>query len=137
VTGSLMERTPSGRALRKSEGTAEPTSADAARQAFLARLQRAVRSGDRHAISGMIAYPLRVNSAGGAHLYKDAKAVERDFNLIFTPRVNQVILVQRPDRLFTRDVGTMIGNGEVWFSQSCVDAACSRTGAMRITAINP
>ena len=130
-----MQRAPAGGAFRKSNSAEEP--ADAAEQAFLARLQTAVRSSDHRAITRMIAYPLRVNAAGSTRVYKDPKAVERDFGAIFTPRVRQAILVQRPDRLFTRDVGTMIGNGEVWFSQSCVDAACSRTGAMRITAINP
>jgi hypothetical protein len=104
---------------------------------FLSRLQAAVRADDRRAITGMIAFPLRVNAASGTRTYRDAPSVERDFARIFTPRVRQSILAQRADQLFVRDQGAMIGNGEVWFDHTCPNPSCSPAGPVRITAVNP
>lgn len=106
-------------------------------RAFLSRLQGAVRAKDRAAITRLIAFPLRVNGRGGTRTYHDARSVERDFGRIFTAKVRRAILVQRTDQLFVRDQGIMIGNGEVWFAQSCPNAACSPPGPLRIVAINP
>lgn len=104
---------------------------------FLSRLQSSVRSGNPRAVSGLIALPLRVNTGDGPHIYRDRKSVERDFVRIFTPRVRKAILDQRPDQLFVRDQGAMIGNGEVWFDQTCRNAQCSQVGPIRIKAVNP
>jgi hypothetical protein len=105
--------------------------------AFLSRLQAAVRADDRRAVTALIAFPLRVNTASGARIYRDGRSVERDFARIFTPKVRQAILAQRADQLFVRDQGAMIGNGEVWFDQTCPNSACSSAGPVRITAVNP
>ena len=104
--------------------------------AFLERLQAAVGDKDRGAVIRLIRFPLRVNSDGRSQIYPDARSVRRDFDTIFTPRVRQAILAQRADRLFIRDVGAMIGDGEVWFDHVCSDSSCSRPGPVRITAIN-
>lgn len=104
---------------------------------FLPRLQGAIRSGDRRAVSGLIQYPLRVNAAGGTRIYSDRKSVEEDFERIFTPRVKSAILAQNAGQLFVRDQGAMIGNGEVWFDQTCRNSDCSQVGPVRIRAINP
>ena len=106
-------------------------------QAFLSRLQRAVRRDDRQAIIALIGFPLRVNMERGAKSYPDARSVERDFDRIFTPRVRRAILGQRANRLFVRDQGAMIGNGEVWFDFSCPNAVCSPAGPVAIKAVNP
>jgi hypothetical protein len=145
VTGSRIRRaapsdqSKSGRfgafAAPRAEDEAVEVSADD--RAFLSRLQTAVRSGDRRSILRLIAFPLRVNGLSGVRFYRDEKSVERDFDQIFTPKVTRAILDQRPDRLFTRDQGVMIGDGEVWFSASCTDTECSTTGPVRITSINP
>lgn len=104
---------------------------------FLPRLQSAIRSGDRRAVSGLIQYPLRVNAKGGPRIYSDRKSVEKDFDRIFTPHVRSAILAQRADGLFVRDQGAMIGDGEVWFDQTCRNSDCSQVGPVRIKAINP
>ena len=96
-----------------------------------------MRSNDRAALIGMIAFPLRVNHHERSKVYRDAASVSRDFDRIFSARVRQAILSQRPELLFSRDVGTMIGNGELWFEQSCADARCSALGPVRIIAVNP
>jgi len=96
-----------------------------------------VRSGNRRAVIALISFPLRVNAASGAGTYRDASSVERDFDSIFTPRVKQAIARQRADKLFVRDQGAMIGDGEVWFDFTCPNASCSPPGPLRIRAINP
>jgi hypothetical protein len=105
--------------------------------AFLSRLQSAVRSNDRKALIALVQFPLRVNFPGGARQYRDARAVQRDFDRIFTPKVRRAVISQRAEQLFVRDQGAMVGSGELWFRESCANADCSRLGPVRIVAVNP
>ena len=132
VTGSRVERP-----ALAAPSPFEPMTAASSYSSFLARLQSAVRSGDRHALIGLIAFPLRVNAAGGARTYRDPAAVGRDFDLIFTPRVRRAILAQRAEKLFVRDQGAMVGDGQLWFRETCTNPACSPPGPVRIVAVNP
>lgn len=132
VTGSRI-RQP---ALEES-APARVTSPDQSYRRFLSTLQSAVRGGNRRELIGLIGFPLRVNFAGGARIYRDAHAVERDFDRIFTPKVRRAVASQRAEQLFVRDQGAMVGSGEVWFRETCANADCSRTGAVRIIAVNP
>jgi len=146
VTGTLIrtpgvsafERRPvrdTGRSLSGANTTnAKPK--EAGYPAFLARLQAAVRADDRAAILGLINYPLRVNGSR-TRTYRDAAAVSRDFDGIFTAKVRRAILAQKAGELFVRDQGAMIGDGEIWFDQTCADSSCSSLGPVRIKAINP
>jgi hypothetical protein len=104
---------------------------DRAYASFLARLQSAIRTGNRDAVIKLVRIPLRVNSNGKSQIYRDVASVERDYDRIFTPAVRQAILNQRFESLFGRDQGVMIGNGQVWF-----DHVGSARGPVRITAIN-
>jgi hypothetical protein len=88
-------------------------------------------------VIAMIDFPLRVNGPSGPRFYRDARSVERDFDRIFTPKVRRAILAQRADKLFVRDQGAMIGDGEVWFDTTCPKTSCSPAGPVRIRAINP
>jgi hypothetical protein len=116
---------------------AKVLSRERAYASFLSRLQSAVSANNHRAVIGLIAFPLRVNAANGARTYGDAKSVERDFDRIFTPRVKQAIARQRADKLFVRDQGAMVGDGEVWFDETCNNSTCSPPGPVRIHAINP
>ena len=138
VTGSRAARPnlakPSNIAVMAEPGKAADTVTS---ERFLSRLQAAVRADDRSAIAGLIAYPLRVNFDNGPKTYRDRHSIERDFQRIFTPRVKQAILNQEADKLFTSYQGSMIGDGEVWFDQTCSNASCSNRGPLRIKTINP
>lgn len=127
------------RERRAGEAPAAPDSVskDRSYRTFLTRLQAAVRADDRDAVTGLIAYPLRVNSAGRAASYPDARSVRADFDRIFTPRVKHAILNQRVERVSLGDHGVMIGTGAVWFGHVCANSACSPPGPVRITAVNP
>jgi hypothetical protein len=148
VTGTLIRQPgvsaferPSRKARRSTESSkltdAKPVPREQAYAAFLSRLQGAVRADDRHAIVALIAFPLQVNGAGHTRSYRDAASVERDFDQIFTPRVRRAIAGQSSRELFVRDQGAMIGDGEVWFDQTCLNVSCSPAGPVRIRAINP
>ncbi|MBW0006409.1 MAG: hypothetical protein JO335_01720 [Sphingomonas sp.] len=135
---SAFERRPvrdTGRSL-SGANTTNAKAKEAGYPAFLARLQTAVRADDRAAILGLINYPLRVNGSR-ARIYRDAASVSRDFDRIFTAKVRRAILAQKAGELFVRDQGAMIGDGEVWFDQTCADGSCSTLGPVRIKAINP
>ena len=143
VTGSRvrapnMSKQSDARAVAERE--AEPGDDDAATGAyrrFLSDLQSAVRANNKRGVANLAALPLRVNFEGGARAYSDRSAIERDFDRIFTPRVKRAILNQRADRLFTNYQGAMIGDGQVWFDQTCAHDSCSPPGPVRIKAINP
>ena len=151
VTGSQIQRSNvwaervrdgRGKAIseRKSEesGTAPDwVRNDLGYQRFLTELQGAVRANDRSAVTGLISYPLRVNFAGQARSYRNARAVQANYDRIFTPRVRSAILAQRFENLFGRDQGVMIGDGAVWFDRLCRNTSCSPPGPVRIRAINP
>jgi hypothetical protein len=142
LTGSRVRQpdpsTQHGRlAAKRAADAASPIAVVDVYGTFLKRLQGAVRSGSRRSISGLIAFPLRVNTSDGPKTYRDRKSVEENFDRIFTPGVKQAILDQRPDQLFVRDQGAMIGNGEVWFDQTCRNTQCSPPGPVRIKAVNP
>ena len=141
TTGTRIRQPSLEQGARKATRGAETAIADAAGDpsyaTFVTRLQAAIRANDRAAVLKLVGYPLRVNSSGRSRSYPNARSVERDFDRIFTPRVRQSILAQRPDQLFTRDQGAMIGDGEVWFDHSCLNSGCTALGPVRITAVNP
>lgn len=111
--------------------------ADLGYRRFLTQLQTAVRANDRSAVAGLISYPLRVNFAGQAKYYRNARLVLADYERIFTPRVRSAVLAQRFEDLFGRDQGVMVGDGAVWFDHICRNSSCSPPGPVRIRAINP
>lgn len=136
VTGSLAPAAKS-RAQNEEGALADRIAPQNSYGAFLSQLQAAVRSNDTDRVIPLIDFPLRVNGPGGSRFYRDARSVERDFDRIFTPKVRRAILGQRADKLFVRDQGAMIGDGEVWFDATCPNRSCTPTGPVRIRAINP
>jgi outer membrane biosynthesis protein TonB len=134
VTGSIMTRREAAPA-NGFDAKAAPVKDSYA--GFLSQLQRAVRANDRDAVVGLIDFPLRVNAQGTSRTYRDAESVERDYDRIFTSKVRRAILRQRAAKLFVRDQGAMIGDGEVWFDHSCANSQCSPLGPVRIKAVNP
>jgi len=124
-------------AAKRAADAASPIALIDAHDKFLSRLQSAIRSDNRRAVSALIAFPLRVNTNTGPRTYPSRKDVEEDFDRIFTPRVKQAILKQRSGSLFVRDQGAMIGDGEVWFDRTCSNPQCYPPGPVRIKAVNP
>ena len=132
VTGSRIAQP-----ALQAPSAAKVMSAEQPYAAFLSRLQAAVRRNQRNALIAMVAFPLRVNFADGARTYRDAASLGRDFDRVFTPKVKRAVLGQRADRLFVRDLGAMVGGGELWFRETCPNSGCSPPGPVRIVAVNP
>jgi hypothetical protein len=139
--GSAQEMVVTGSRIAQpaleAPSAAKAMSVEQPNAAFLSRLQAAVRRNDRDALIALVAFPLRVNFAGGARTYRDAASLGRDFDRVFTPKVKRAVLAQRADRLFVRDLGAMVGDGELWFRETCPNASCSPPGPARIVAVNP
>ncbi len=96
---------------------------------FLARLKHAIAGGDRATVVAMVNYPLPVFAQGGpSRTYRNAAALLADYARVFTPDVVKAIGDAKPDDLFARDQGVMIGQGEVWMNEIA--------GPMRIMTVN-
>jgi hypothetical protein len=102
---------------------------------FLAALQDAVKAGQPKAVAALVIFPLRVYHGRKAQRVKDAPAFMHDYPHIFTPTVTKAVLAQKPGELFHNWQGAMIGNGQVWFSGVCTDAACKQQ-RIGVTAVN-
>ena len=83
---------------------------------FFDCLKIATKRDDRHALSRLIRYPLRVNTAKGANIIRTPAAFMKAYPMIFNPRVKAAIDAQRFEDVFVSYRGIMIGNGEVWIS---------------------
>ena len=90
---------------------------------FLLRLQAALRTDDRRAVSRLVGFPLSVRKDGKVETYRSRREVERDFDEIFTPRVRSEVLDQRPYALRTRQDGKTKGSTRIWFAPACFNAA--------------
>ena len=133
-----MSKQSNARAVAAEEAESDDAAAaTVAYRRFLPNLQSAVRANDKKAVAKLAALPLRVNFKGGSRTYSNRSAIERDFDRIFTPQVKRAILNHRADRISSNWRGAMLGNGEVWFDQICLNESCSPPGPVRITAINP
>ena len=87
-------------------------------RAFLAKMRKAVASGNKDELAEMVQYPLRVYSGANVETIADKKEFIRRFDQIFVARVKAKILDEKSSRcLFANPQGFMVGNGEVWFQR--------------------
>jgi len=87
-------------------------------KAFFTAFQIAVRQGDRAWLATHSFPDLSVLRAKGAsHTYSPDEILEA-YDWIITPDIRGIILAQKPDDLFKRDMGVMVGNGQVWFDKT-------------------
>jgi hypothetical protein len=104
---------------------------------FLSRLQTALRTDDRRAVSRLVGFPLSVRRDGRVETYRSRREVGRDFDEIFTPRVRSEVLNQRPYSLRTREDGRTKGSTGLWFAPACLNEACNPPGQIRIREVTP
>ena len=90
---------------------------------------QAMTADDHAAIAAMVKYPLTVySSAGRPATYRNAAALSANYTRVFTPEVKAAVAAAKPDDLFVRDQGVMIGNGEIWMNEI--------GGSMKIITVN-
>ena len=109
-----------------------------AAMAFIAKLQAALKDGDKQAIAAVIKYPLNIYDNGKVkETFTTAESVLKGFSALFTPAVRQAILCTKSDAdWFVNDQGLMLGNGEVWID-GWGDAAPKAGSPLLVKAINP
>jgi hypothetical protein len=98
-------------------------------RAFLADLKTAVRNGNKTKIASMISYPLPLIHGSRKTRVREKAAFLSSYKTIFTPYVRQMIAQQSEKCLFGNDRGTMVGNGEVWFTEL-------KDGSVKIITVN-
>lgn len=83
---------------------------------FYANLRRAVAKDNKEAVSKRISYPLVINSNNKKRSILNQTQFITEYNTIMTSKVKKALANQRLDELFIRDMGVMIGNGELWIA---------------------
>lgn len=86
-------------------------------KAFLADLKTATEAEDKKAVTAMVDYPFTTKVGGEDKTFENAAALEADYDEVFRPGILVAIKNQTYETLFARDMGVMIGSGEVWFSE--------------------
>lgn len=105
---------------------------DTYRQAFDA-IQQAVTEGDAVAFANWVSYPIEVSADGQPMVIGDATEFAENYDAIVTPEIAQAVTDQSFNELFVNAEGAMFGNGQVWMSEICIDAACTNTDVKIIT----
>lgn len=83
---------------------------------FYANLRRAVAKGNKEAVAKRISYPLVINSSNKKRSILNQSQFITEYNTIMTAKVKKALANQRLDELFIRDMGVMIGDGELWIA---------------------
>jgi hypothetical protein len=102
---------------------------------FFNALKQAVAAKDKHAVAGMVSYPFKTKVSGKNLAIRSAQDFVTRYDAILTPKVVSAIEQQTYDTLFARDIGVMIGSGEVWFTGVCSDSQCTQR-TVKIIAVN-
>ena len=88
--------------------------------AYLQKLQRAVRAGDRPTVASLVNYPLRVNSSSKRHFTVTSSAdLIRRYDAVFVPGVRDAIIAQEFGKLSASPQGVPIKGGMVWLMSVC------------------
>lgn len=105
---------------------------------FVNGLQNAIKRDDRSAVTASVRLPLRVNGPRSYQVryYRTQSDVLRDYDRIFQAPVLNAIAGQDPGYLSMLDGNYMVGNGDVWFGQACLDKFCDDMSRFGIFTIN-
>jgi hypothetical protein len=96
---------------------------------FLAQLQKAIAANDRQTLGSMINYPLNVIAGEHRSKLRSKSVFLKKYDEVFTPKVKSAITEQRPEQLFIKSTGFMIGQGELWFDEI--------NGCFKIVTVQP
>lgn len=96
-------------------------------QKLLTDLQQAVSQHNAAVVAALVHYPIKVNPGKHAVTIKNPRVFIKDYDLIITPDISSAILKQKYDALFVNSQGVMIGDGEVWITNFCLDKNCKNS----------
>ncbi len=83
---------------------------------FLTQLKQALASGNKQAVSKLIAYPISVSLQGKKRKITSREEFEAHYAEIVTENVAKAVQNQSYEHLSANSKGVMIGSGELWFS---------------------
>lgn len=84
---------------------------------FARRIVRLVKSGNKKALSKMIAYPILVHLNGEETQIIDAESFLENYNKIANKKWKTAVLDADIDGMLHNYMGFCLGNGEIWFSE--------------------
>jgi hypothetical protein len=96
-------------------------------QHLLTDLQQSVASHNAAGVAALVHYPIKVNPGKRPFIVKSPKAFIADYDRIITQDISEAILKQKYDALFVNSQGAMLGEGEVWITNFCLDKGCAKS----------
>jgi hypothetical protein len=96
-------------------------------QHLLTDLQQSVASHNAAGVAALVHYPIKVNPGKRPFVVKSPKAFVADYDRIITQDISEAILKQKYDALFVNSQGAMLGEGEVWITNFCLDKGCTKS----------
>jgi hypothetical protein len=96
-------------------------------QHLLTDLQQSVASHNAAGVAALVHYPIKVNPGKRPFIVKSPKAFIADYDRIITQDISEAILKQKYDALFVNSQGAMLGEGEVWITNFCLDKGCTKS----------
>lgn len=101
-------------------------------QHFDNALREALEARDAGAVAALIAFPLRLNLAGGGHeSVRDAAAFQQQSGTLL-PVLRKAVMAQPPGELFCNADGVMYDNGTIWANL----VGSGIAAPFRITSVN-
>ena len=91
-------------------------------KSFFFKLKKAINANDKIEISNMISYPLKTQN----RVIKSNSEFVNFYDEVFPEALKTLIRNQKYANLFSNSQGVMIGNGDIWFSEVCVDKNCNQ-----------
>lgn len=82
------------------------------------QLKTDVAQGNKAKVAAFGAYPMNVYTGGKKQTIANAQAFVQNYDAIMTSKVKSAITAQQVNQLFVNWEGVMVGNGEVWLTQS-------------------
>ena len=105
-------------------------------RAVVEGFQAAVRDGDGAAAAAFVDYPIEVEVDGDERIVRDAADFAAHFEAIVTPEIAAAVADEPLADMMVNYQGVMLGQGEVWVSGVCADAACADP-VVKVIAIQP
>ena len=79
------------------------------------RFWNAVIKGDKRTVASLIRYPIKAQVAGRPETLRSPAEFLSEYDHIVSPQFKKAIAAAVPRNMFVRDIGVMLGDGEVWF----------------------
>ena len=82
---------------------------------FFDQLKIASAQNNAKALSNLVLFPLRLNGIK-SKIIRNRSQFQKNYKIIFTSKIRDVIAQQKLEKLFCRDQGVMFGDGQLWIS---------------------